>query len=199
MFFSFNAINRFKRPTLSVQRTLSLPKLSPSSDGDSLSDPCTMAPPKPPRTALIMSNRLLNVSDSRSLDKAEIKNALQNWQMNVIMNEDKKRAMEIPSAKYTNRGIADGSTNSMNLQLPLLNLQSTSQQHLAMPPANQKPTQTIYPTNRSPTLMEFQKKGYRQREIRRHTLQNAIDHNMLKRIRHYEEEKNLLKRKFNLN
>lgn len=142
-----------------------------------------MAPPKPPRTALIMSNRL--VADSRSLDKAEIKSALQNWQMNVIMNE----------AKFTNRGIADGSTNSMNLQSPLRQ-QSTSQQHLAMPATNQKPTQTIYPTNRSPTLLEFQKKGYRQREVRRHTLQNAIDHNMLKRIRHYEEEKNLLKRTY---
>lgn len=185
-----------------MQRTLSLPKLSPGSDGES-PDPYVMpiipsvyAPPKPPRTALLISNGQqsnLNDGKERNCDKAEIRNALQNWQMNVLMNEweakDKRRAMAIPNSIYINRGTADGSPNTA-----LINQQTqqiTQQTHSATL-SNQKPYQHIYPTNRSPTLLEFQKKNTRRREIRRHTLQNGIDYNMLKKIRHYEEEKDLL-------
>lgn len=198
-----------------MQRTLSLPKLSPGSDGDSSSDPYVMpiipsvyAPPKPPRTALLTANGSSNLADvkDRSCDKAEIRNALQNWQMNVLMNEweakDKRRAMAIPNTIYINRGTADGSPNTA-----LMANQQQQQQTPPLPPphqstqqqqthsatlSNQRPYQHHYPTNRSPTLLEFQKKNPRRREVRRHTLQNGIDYNMLKRIRHYEEEKDLL-------
>lgn len=215
-----------------VQRTLSLPKLSPSSDGESSSDPYIMpivpsvyAPPKPPRTALLL-NGSANISDPKDrCDKAEIRNALQNWQMNVLMTEweakDKRRAMAIPNTSYINRGTADGSPNNtlasqqsfqkhqhqhqqqQQHQQQHQQQSASSQQHPATTAtsatvaaaatlSNQKPLQSIYPSNRSPTLLEFQKKSNRRREIRRHTLQNGIDYNMLKRIRHYEEEKDLL-------
>lgn len=202
---------RYKRSSLPVQRALSLPKLSPSSDGDSSSDPyipTAYAPPKPPRTALILSNGSSNMSDAKDrCDKAEIRNALQNWQMNLLMNEweakdklDKRRAMAIPNTSYINRGSADGSSNNCTLasqqsfqqQSVSSQQQTQQQQHLTSTTSNQKSLQSIYPTNRSPTLLEFQKKSNRRREIRRHTLQNGIDYNMLKRIRHYEEEKDLL-------
>lgn len=172
-----------------------MPKLSPSSDGDSSSDPYIMpvipsayAPPKPPRTALLLSNGSSTLSnDSKDrCDKAEIRNALQNWQMNVLMNEweakDKRRAMALPSTTYINRGTADGSSN---------NTISNQQQFQHQQQQQQQPQPSlpsIYPANRSPTLLEFQKKSNR----RRHTLQNGIDYNMLKRIRHFEEEKDLL-------
>lgn len=91
--FYLNVMCRNKMPLLPVQRTLSLPKLGPSSDCDLPSVPYVMpvavfAPPKPPRTALFISNGSSNLSDSKDrCDKAEIRNALQNWQMNVLMNE----------------------------------------------------------------------------------------------------------------
>lgn len=226
-----------------VQRTLSLPKLSPSSDGDSSSDPYIMpiipnvyAPPKPPRTGLLLAaNGTANLPESKDrFDKAEIRNALQNWQMNVLMNEweakDKRRAVAIPNTSYINRGAADGSPDMLlhsaqayaqkanggpvavaavaATPKPMATATVTGQQQhgahanaLAMAhganaaPMHGKPTQQIYPTSRSPTLLEFQQnsKGTnRRREIRRHTLQNGIDYNMLKRIRHLEEEKDLL-------
>lgn len=190
--FSFD---RLSRSSLPVQRTLSLPKLSPSSDGESSSEPYLMpiipspnAPPKPPRSALLLNNGSSNHLDSKErCDKAEIRNALQNWQMNVLMNEweakDKRRAMAIPNTSFINRGAADGSPSSLAGQ-PFQPCQL---------PHNAKTQQpTIYNTNRSPTLLEFQKKTNRRREIRRHTLQNGIDYNMLKRIRHYEQQKDLL-------
>lgn len=160
--------------------------------------PSAYAPPKPPRTALLTTgtNGSTNLSDSKSerYDKAEIRNALQNWQMNVLMNEweakDKRRAMAIPNARFITRGTADGSSNST-----MANQQQTLSQQTALlqtAPNNSQATQPIYPTNRSPTLLEFQKKSHRRREVRRHTLQNGIDYNMLKRIRHLEEEKDLL-------
>lgn len=219
-----------------VQRTLSLPKLSPSSDGDSSSDPYIMpiipsvyAPPKPPRTGLLISaNGPANLSEPKDrFDKAEIRHALQNWQMNVLMNEweakDKRRAMAIPNTSYINRGTADGSPDMLlNAQTygqkmngtpvtgtltappkPIATATITAQQQnphsnplqATHGPIPTKPTQQIYPTSRSPTLLEFQqnsKSSNRRREIRRHTLQNGIDYNMLKRIRHLEEEKDLL-------
>lgn len=193
--------------------------MSPSSDGDSFTDPYVMTsmplpPPKPPRTGLNgggggSTNAPINLADQKDHHKAEIRNALQNWQMNVLMNEweakDKRRAMAIPNtAQFITRGTADGSSNNTMLyqqhpQATLLQTVANAAAAVAAAknatsiaaPANQT-MQPIYPTNRSPTLLEFQKKSHRRREIRRHTLQNGIDYNMLKRIRHYEEEKDLL-------
>lgn len=156
--------------------------------------PSTYAPPKPPRTGLLTSNGSTNLPDTKDrYDKAEIRNALQNWQMNVLMNEweakDKRRTMAIPNTRTISRGTADGSsTSTMATQQPIT--QQTSL--LQSTPNNSNVIQSIYPTNRSPTLLEFQKKSHRRREIRRHTLQNGIDYNVLKRIRHLEEEKDLL-------
>lgn len=151
--------------------------------------PSAYAPPKPPRTALLTSNGTTNLTDPKDrYDKAEIRNALQNWQMNVLMNEweakDKRRAMAIPNTRFITRGTADGSPNNTMANQQTALLQSTSN--------GSNVTQSMYPTNRSPTLLEFQKKSHRRREVRRHTLQNGIDYNMLKRIRHLEEEKDLL-------
>lgn len=189
--------------------------------------PSVFAPPKPPRTGLLLSsNSSNNLPEPKDrFDKAEIRNALQNWQMNVLMSEweakDKRRAMAIPNTSYVNRGTADGSpdmllnaqtyaqksngTTPMNVAAvqaqpkPIATATITGQQQSPHsnggPIINMKPTQQIYPTSRSPTLLEFQqnsKNTNRRREIRRHTLQNGIDYNMLKRIRHLEEEKDLL-------
>lgn len=147
----------------------------------------------------MLNNDATNNSKDR-FDKAEIRNALQNWQMNVLMGEweakDKRRAMAIPNSIFVNRGTADGSSNTMiNQKVPLqtkITAQQPQQNSNSMTHALQKPIEAIYPTNRSPTLLEFQKKTNRRRETRRHTLQNGIDYNMLKRIRHLEEEKDLL-------
>lgn len=138
-----------------VQRTLSLPKLCPpEKDGDSTTPepyiiPSLYAPPKPPRTALVMGNGVTNINNLDRFDKAEIRHALQNWQMGILMNE-----MDHKDKKYTatqlNRGTADGQ--------PQNNL--------------------------------FQKKtNVRKREPRRHTLQNGIDYNLLKKLKQLEQEK----------
>lgn len=164
---------------LPVQRTLSLPKLSPSSDGDSSSEhfmvPNVYPPPKPPRTALLLGNNTATMNHLSRFDKAEIRHALQNWQMGVIMNEietkDKRHAMAIPNTNPLSRGNADGSLN------------------LIM----QQPQQMRRQQSQSPTMMEYQKNSSaRRREPRRHTLQNGVEYNLLKRLRHYEEEKELL-------
>lgn len=185
--------------------------------------PSPYAPPKPPRTALLATNShgnglnagtssngsgAANSIDPKDHHKAEIRNALQNWQMNVLMNEweakDKRRmAMAIPNAQFITRGTADGSPNNAMALMATSPLSiitgdgsatatTTAANQAAATTTNSKLMQPIYPTNRSPTLLEFQKKSHRRREVRRHTLQNGIDYNMLKRIRHYEEEKDLL-------
>lgn len=189
--------------------------------------PSVYAPPKPPRTGLLLpSHGTANLSEPKDrFDKAEIRNALQNWQMNVLMNEweakDKRRAMAIPNTSYINRGTADGSPGmllnaqtyaqkvngtTMPVVTPVPKSIVTGQEQQQSPhasvlvvtthgPMSTKPIQQIYPTSRSPTLLEFQqnsKNTNRRREIRRHTLQNGIDYNMLKRLRHLEEEKDLL-------
>ncbi len=136
-----------------VQRTLSLPKLCPEKDGDNITpEPYiipSFAPPKPPRTALVMGNGVTNINNLDRFDKAEIRHALQNWQMGILMNE-----MDNKDKKHTvtqlNRGAADGQ--------PQNNL--------------------------------FQKKtNVRRREPRRHTLQNGIDYNLLKKLKQLEQEK----------
>lgn len=186
--------------------------------------PSNYAPPKPPRTALLPTNGgsgnsnssgggTANLTDQKDHHKAEIRSALQNWQMNVLMNEweakDKRRAMAIPNSQFITRGTADGSSNNTMVyqqsliqqqQSTLLQTVTTAANTAAVAAAAAATTTNttastnpkIMQPNRSPTLLEFQKKSHRRREIRRHTLQNGIDYNMLKRIRHYEEEKDLL-------
>lgn len=159
-----------------VQRALSLPKLSLDSDDPdhiSTSDlplilPGLYAPPKPPRTALVLGNGVTNINHLDRLDKAEIRHALQNWQMGVLMNEmdakDKRMMVNL------NRGTADGSNDVGQQQ------QQKSQQKLSTGGGG-----------------VFQKKANaRRREPRRHTLQNGIDYNMLKKLKQLEQEKDVL-------
>lgn len=88
-----------------VHRALSLPKLCASSGEPSASEAPlspTIAPPKPPRTALVLGNGVTNINHLDQLDKAEIRYALQTWQMGVLMNEKDAKA----------RGTADGGSTT---------------------------------------------------------------------------------------
>jgi len=149
-----------------AQRALSLPQLSPDSDFDMNESPPIIpslyAPPKPPRTAVGLERiNQLNAVPTDRLDKAEIRNALQNWQMGVIMNdldskEKRQASYQQNGVVRINRGTADGQTDNQPNGL-------------------------------------FQKKpNVRKREPRRHTLQNGIDYNMLKRLKQFEQEKDVL-------
>ncbi|XP_055837849.1 suppressor APC domain-containing protein 2 [Episyrphus balteatus] len=145
---------------ISNQRALSLPQLSPEIELDIMTDTELAArdiysspppPPKPPRSAMTANN-------ANAIDKAEIRHALQNWQMGILMNEmdskDKRKSFQVL------RGTADGGSSTT----PDSGAQS-------IPNGG------------------YQKK---RREPRRHTLQNGIDYNMLKRMKQFEEERDVL-------
>ncbi|EAT40309.1 AAEL007952-PA, partial [Aedes aegypti] len=107
-----------------------------------------------------------SISKPSNIDKAEIRNALQNWQMSLLMNEtDKPDKAHLRLA----RGSADG-------QIDLSNTTSSS------------PSLGIHSTG----LYQKKGSGNRRREPRRHTLQNGVDYNMLKRLKQIEQEKDIL-------
>ncbi|XP_058792651.1 suppressor APC domain-containing protein 2 isoform X2 [Phymastichus coffea] len=164
---------------ISQQRTLSMPQLparketNPPFDMDSriCSDSKlrkVYGPPKPPRTGAALDSRVLNAD--RNFDKSEIRTALQNWQMNMMMSRDKgidKR--QIPGVKYPPdpnpflhpaRILGDG--KAVDIQ------------------------------NAQQLALQTQKSQHRRREPRRHTLQNGIDYNMMKRMKQIEQEKDVL-------
>lgn len=114
---------------ISTQRTLSMPQLIPKNEPKVL-----FGPPKPPR---------VNLENKTNLDRAEIRTALQNWQIGILMNEEKGGF----------RSAGDG-----------------------------KPDNALYQ----------KKNSAKRREPRRHTLQNGIDYNMLKRMKQIEQEKDVL-------
>lgn len=95
----------------------------------------------------------------RSYDKSEIRTALQNWHLGLMMNNDKsldKRQM--PGAKYcanTNSLLRPTRVLGDNNAIDLQNLQQLGLQAQA------------------------KKATSRRREPRRHTLQNGIDYNMV--------------------
>lgn len=137
-------------------RTLSMPQLSPERESNPTKPPTdansvgmhniyAMGPKKPPR-----SLHLNAIPDK--VDKAEIRNALQNWQLGIL--EGTKKSMPIPefSTQENLRETGDGQTE-------------------------------IYQRKPGTT---------RRREPRRHTLQNGIDYNMLKRLKQIEQEKEVL-------
>lgn len=99
----------------------------------------TLGPPKPPR------------SGASGLDKSEIRTALQNWQLSLMLNnEDKgKTKSAVSNFVRSSRHLCDGKSNEIQ------NKQQT---------ANNLPKKIM--TNR-------------RREPRRHTLQNGIDYNMV--------------------
>lgn len=112
-------------------------------------------PPKPPRTGAALEGRTLGAD--RNFDKSEIRTALQNWQMGLMMNDEKameKRQLHAvnyrPDARTLlrpTRALGDGKA---------VDIQSNQ---LALQP---------------------KKPSGRRREPRRHTLQNGIDYNMVK-------------------
>ncbi|XP_014206781.1 suppressor APC domain-containing protein 2 isoform X2 [Copidosoma floridanum] len=149
---------------ISQQRTLSMPQLPGrtkevdtrlSADSKLLK---AYGPPKPPRTGAALDSRVL--SADRSFDKSEIRTALQNWQMGIIMGAEK------------------GSEKRQNIQQPrILGDGKAIDIHTAQQLALQ---------------IQNKKLPSRRREPRRHTLQNGIDYNMMKRMKQIEQEKDVL-------
>lgn len=104
-----------------------------------------------------------------NIDRAEIRTALQNWQMGLMMgdqdNKEKRNQQQQQQQQYTGllrtgRSLGDGKAAQ---------------------------------TDATPSGGIYQKKpNVRRREPRRHTLQNGIDYNMLKRMKQIEQEKDVL-------
>lgn len=153
---------------ISQQRTLSMPQLLPGRKdhnaqlelidgrgGGEAKITKVYGPPKPPRTGAALEGR--NMNSDRNFDKSEIRTVLQNWQMGLLMSDDKTmEKRQLPAVNYRSdartllrptRVLGDG--KAVELQSNQLGLQSKK------------------PLNR-------------RREPRRHTLQNGIDYNMVK-------------------
>ncbi|PSN30904.1 hypothetical protein C0J52_18573 [Blattella germanica] len=140
-------------------------------------------PPKPPRTAAGLERAMLvasnerNIGTERNLDKAEIRTALQNWQMGLMMNDHEVAkgmgysGVDSRGASRGGRGSGDGKPSVMQTQM-----------YNALTLTGQ-PDQVGIP---------HKKITGRRREPRRHTLQNGIDYNMLKRMKQIEQEKDVL-------
>lgn len=153
---------------ISQQRTISMPQLlSERKENEpdlhtfdkpvpNINKPTLYGPPKPPRTALCMERGM----SSSNIDRAEIRTALQNWQMGLMMNDQEgKGKSQYAGLLRTGRSLGDGKAAA----------QSEMQGSM------------------------YQKKpNVRRREPRRHTLQNGIDYNMLKRMKQIEQEKDVL-------
>lgn len=142
---------------ISSQRTLSMPQLTKANEQEHNFEqkqvPNTTktlyGPPKPPRSAPNLEKPFI----SQNLDRQEIRTALQNWQIGLMMNEEKT------DKRYSRNGRSSGDGK----------------------PSNQ------------PEVGIYQKKAnVKRREPRRHTLQNGIDYNMLKRMKQIEQEKDVL-------
>ncbi|XP_016914579.2 suppressor APC domain-containing protein 2 isoform X3 [Apis cerana] len=164
---------------ISQQRTLSMPQLLASRKDtnaqielmDNRTAPelklnKTYGPPKPPRMGIALETRTIN--SDRNFDKSEIRTVLQNWQMNLLMNDEKiieKRQLptnyrsDTRSLLRPTRVLGDGKA---------IDLQNNQ------------------------VILQPKKSLNRRREPRRHTLQNGIDYNMMKRMKQIEQEKDVL-------
>uniref|UniRef100_A0A1A9V6A8 Suppressor APC domain-containing protein n=1 Tax=Glossina austeni TaxID=7395 RepID=A0A1A9V6A8_GLOAU len=150
------------------QRALSLPQLSPDSEGELATLPHTLrSPPKPPRASVtntVNVNKTNALVSASTMDRNEIRHALQNWQLNILRNKMENKDKLSP-ANYLQqcgyRGSADGGSSSATDSGNFMNL-------------------------------PLKKSSSKRREPRRHTLQNGIDYNMLKRLKQYEEEREVL-------
>lgn len=169
----------------SVTRTLSMPQLKDAIQNEqgfekpsalpvpNITKAPLYGPPKPPRTAIGMERT--NGNSAGNMDRAEIRTALANWQMGLMTNQE--------------QGVKDGKRVSNGAtQQPYTGLLRTSRSlgdgkaAVQQEAPGQVPHQGI-----------FQKKpNARRREPRRHTLQNGIDYNMLKRMKQIEQEKEVL-------
>lgn len=155
---------------ISQQRTLSMPQLLANRkdmnmqqqleliDGRNIGEPKinkVYGPPKPPRTGAGLENRALGTD--RNFDKSEIRTVLQNWQMGLMMSDEK--AMEkrqLQAVKYRTD--------------PRMLLRS------ARPLGDGKAVDI----QNNQIALQPKKVSNRRREPRRHTLQNGIDYNMVK-------------------
>lgn len=154
---------------ISQQRTLSMPQLlagrkdvnhthlelMDSRGGHELKLNKAYGPPKPPRMGAALEARTIN--SERNFDKSEIRTVLQNWQMGLLMNDDK--AIE-------------------KRQLPTINYRSDTRTLL-------RPTRVLgdgkaVELQNNQVGLQPKKPLNRRREPRRHTLQNGIDYNMVK-------------------
>uniref|UniRef100_A0A182I583 Suppressor APC domain-containing protein n=1 Tax=Anopheles arabiensis TaxID=7173 RepID=A0A182I583_ANOAR len=186
-----------------AQKTLSMPQLL-SPDGELELErppiilPGAFGPPKPPRVSLNLERNAQQHAQQHqqlplhnpmiggvgggggsSIDKAEIRNALQNWQMSLLLGEaggdkgDSGKGTLRPLA----RGSADGQTDLSTSSPSLQSINQLDGARLSSGGLYQK---------KSPGA------AGRRREPRRHTLQNGVDYNMLKRLKQIEQEKDIL-------
>lgn len=96
---------------LTQQRTLSMPQLLPERNKENqqtetavevhafvekpvpnINKPALYGPPKPPRASLAVERV---PSSGGNMDRAEIRNALQNWQMGLMMNDQEGKSRQI--------------------------------------------------------------------------------------------------------
>ncbi|CAH1276310.1 unnamed protein product [Diabrotica balteata] len=165
---------------ITQQRTLSMPQLLPERKEGSvetvdkhafekpvpnINKPMLFGPPKPPRSAV----GLERAATAGNLDRAEIRTALQNWQMGVMMNDQENKNGEKRQGPQYNGGL-------------LRTSRSMGDGKAAMQGEVQGVQGGIYQKKPNP----------RRREPRRHTLQNGIDYSMLKRMKQIEQEKEVL-------
>ncbi|XP_050299200.1 suppressor APC domain-containing protein 2 [Anthonomus grandis grandis] len=179
-------------PQQNVTRTLSMPQLKDPLQSDQgfekgtnlpavppVSKAPLYGPPKPPRTALGMERP--NPNAGGNMDRAEIRTALANWQMGLLTNQDQGNK----DPKRTINGAASaqpGYTGLLRTSRSLGDGKAAVQGDQGQTQPSSHQIQGI-----------FQKKpNARRREPRRHTLQNGIDYNMLKRMKQIEQEKEVL-------
>ncbi|XP_052863010.1 uncharacterized protein LOC128269667 [Anopheles cruzii] len=198
-----------------AQKTLSMPQLlSPDDDLEPppIILPGAYGPPKPPRVSLNLERAQQkqqqqqqqqqphhqhhnHVTPGSGIDKAEIRNALQNWQMSLLMGEANEKQGGGPVEKghglrsltATGRGSADGQTD---LSTSSPSLQSINQLDGSLARSGVLPG-AMYP-KKTAAGGSAGGGGGRRREPRRHTLQNGVDYNMLKRLKQIEQEKDIL-------
>ncbi|XP_057652443.1 suppressor APC domain-containing protein 2 [Diorhabda carinulata] len=165
---------------ITQQRTLSMPQLLPERKErntetvdkltfekpvPNVNKPMLFGPPKPPRSAI----GLERAATAGNLDRAEIRTALQNWQIGVMMSDQENKNGEKRQGQTYNGGL-------------LRTSRSLGDGKDAIQGEVQGVQGGIYQKKTNP----------RRREPRRHTLQNGIDYNMLKRMKQIEQEKEVL-------
>ncbi|XP_051175542.1 suppressor APC domain-containing protein 2 isoform X2 [Leptopilina boulardi] len=166
---------------ISQQRTLSMPQLLPgqkernsqfenldsriSHDHQQKTSTKPYGLSKTSRPNPILDGRTLNTD--RNFDKSEIRTALQNWQMNLLMSDDKLDKRPLNDRYHT---------ESRSLLRHVSNLGD----------------EKIVELQNNDIDINAKKALNRRREPRRHTLQNGIDYNMMKRMKQIEQEKDVL-------
>ncbi|XP_020801228.1 suppressor APC domain-containing protein 2-like [Drosophila serrata] len=143
------------------QQALGEVKMRPRSQGNLSSEmdySSPAPPPKPPRQ--------VPTTSPPALGKADIRHALQNWQLNLMADAGKIPKLPQSREQFEHRGSADGGSSSTSASA------------------------TDWSLSALPVLPK--KSSSKRRESRRHTLQHGIDYNMLKRMKQLEEQRELL-------